>query len=550
MTKREGENGMCNFSNLRKRMIVFGLLLLLISTTSFAADQLWEQNFPSDIKWQKLTATGHLVVCTDDALRGLNPETGEFIWTIEELKDFKEEDFELIDLTPYALASKGKGLFKGGGNNLSLIDITNGTTLWTTDELGISSSAGNWLLPQVNALLIVGSLGKNINEKTLICLDIATGKEIWHQKDFFKKYKAQFWPAGKTKISLEGNQFPAFDSEESIIVNWSPEGLRKINIKTGETIWQTKLKVKITPAIFAGFAPMLTNDDQSILYIPTDKSITAVKTSDGSLLWKVGPKLKGMAHDIRLTPHGLLVMGGPNLEGKDGDPYITLVDPATGALKWNKEFTKLKASTNYVYEGDHIVVYSDKKLYKIAFADGSFTELAKDLKFEGGEDPSTLELRENGYFMKSSQNLMLVDKNGTEIYHAFFKAPGTSMFAKIASTALVTAVNTMSIESARERAQSQAMVYGRGEASYSLVSNPYMSKRYKATKSGANYQFILTNVKDEPNDGPGLVKASKNTGQAEKQIYLGTKEPEYELDEIESRLFFKATDKKIVCYSF
>ena len=159
---------MYRLSKSNLQTIGFGLLLLFAASACFAGDQLWEQSFPSDIKWQKLTSTGHLVVCTDDALRGLKPETGEMAWTIEELKDFKDEDFELIYMTPYALVSKGKGIFKGGGNNLSLIDVTNGTTAWTTDELGKTSSARNWLLPQVNALMHVGSLGKNANEKTLI----------------------------------------------------------------------------------------------------------------------------------------------------------------------------------------------------------------------------------------------------------------------------------------------------------------------------------------------------------------------------------------------
>ena len=46
------------------------------------------------------------------------------------------------------------------------------------------------------------------------------------------------------------------------------------------------------------------------------------------------------------------------------------------------------------------------------------------------------------------------------------------------------------------------------------------------------------------------MKVDKNTGETEKRLVLGTKEPEYELDEIEGRLFFKSDKKEITCYNF
>lgn len=320
---------------------------------------------------------------------------------------------------------------------------------------------------------------------------------------------------------------------------------------TGQLIWESEVKAKASPAPQWGFAPMMLNEAGDILYTPADKTVYAVRTSDGSLVWKKPPKLKGMVYQMRLTPSGLVVKGGPNMEGKDGKPFIQVLDIATGQPIWKKEFKKLKEATNFVIKDNNIMVYSDKKLYSINIASGDYTELAKDLKFDGKEIPGSLRMRDDGYYLQSSNNLMLVGFDGQVKYHTYHKAPGSSLFAKIATTAVITAINAASAADAYSRASAEASRYGRGEARYSLItSNPTMSKRFKASQNAQNYTYILTNVEAGDEKGPGLVKVSKADGQTVNQIVLGTKEPEYELDEIENRLFFKAGKKEIECYQF
>ena len=126
-----------------------------------------------------------------------------------------------------------------------------------------------------------------------------------------------------------------------------------------------------------------------------------------------------MVYQMQLTSSGLIVKGGPNMLGKDGKDFIQVLDLSTGLPIWKKEFKKLKKGTNFVVQDDKIVVYSDKKMYSINIADGEYTEIAKDLKFEGGEIPGSMQLREDGYYMQSSNNLMLVGFDGKEKYHAY-----------------------------------------------------------------------------------------------------------------------------------
>ncbi len=231
---------------------------------------------------------------------------------------------------------------------------------------------------------------------------------------------------------------------------------------------------------------------------------------------------------------------------------MNLLDLETGQKVWKKDFKKLKKATNYIVKDDKALVYSDKKIYSINLSDGKYEEIAKKIKFKGSETPNSLVLREDGLFLQSSQNLMLLDFNGEQKFHNHFKAPGSSMFAKIASTAAIMAVNAMSVASAQSRAQTNAYNNGgRGSAEYSLINkNPYISKRFTASKDAANFTYILTEIKNEDEKGPGIVKVNKITGEKEKGIVLGEKEPVYEIDEIDGKIFFKSDKKQIQCFKF
>lgn len=536
-------------SSLKLSFIVTVTICFLLSLNVIAGSEpLWKITFEKGIDWQKLAPTGHLIVGTDEGLFGINPENGETIWKIEELKGLDEDKFEFVPYTAYALINKSKG-FLGTQNKLVLIDVENGNELWDTGEMEIQTAMGQFVLPEVSGIMVY-VLDKK-GKKNVFCADLKTGNIIWENKDFFKKRDPNMHQLSKTKQTIVGNQEPLFDSDETMSTFMNKKAIRKWNAKTGQLIWETEVKAKGSPALQWGFAPMILNEAGDILYTPADKTVYAVRTSDGNLLWQKPPKLDGMVYQMQLTSSGLIVKGGPNMQGKDGKPFIQVLDVSTGEPIWKKEFKKLKEGTNFVVNGDKIVVYSDKKLYSINIADGEYTEIAKDLKFDGKEIPGSLQLRDDGYYMQSSNNLMLVGFDGNEIYHAYHKAPGSSLFAKIATTAVITAVNVGSAASAYSRASAQAAQYGRGEARYTLItSNPTMSKRFKASKNAENYTYILTNVEADGDKGPGLVKVNKDTGKTDNQIVLGTKEPEYEMDEIESRLFFKADKKEIECYQF
>ena len=99
-------------------------------------------------------------------------------------------------------------------------------------------------------------------------------------------------------------------------------------------------------------------------------------------------------------------------------------------------------------------------------------------------------------------------------------------------------------------AYSQAQATGNSQTYY-LISNPTLSKRFKASSNRAEFSYVLTNATDSSGKkGPGLVKLNKATGALEMQVVLGDKTPEYELDSYEGRLLFMKSEKEIVGYKF
>lgn len=532
------------FSNCRIAL----MLIVGLSLAALAGPQpMWKVTFQKDIKWQRMAETGHLIVSTDEGLVGIEPENGSILWKMEDLDGLKEEAFDFIPFTTYAVINKGKG-FLGTQNRMIVINILDGKEMWNSDALEIQSSMGQFILPEVNGLLVYGLDKKG--KKRVFAADLETGQVIWQNDDFFKKRDPDMHQLTKTKQTLVGNQEPLFDGNETMITFMSKKSIQKWNARTGQLVWETEVKAKSSPALQYGYAPMQLNEAGDVLYTPVDRGVMAFGTKDGKPLWDKPEKLKGMVYQMQQTPQGLVVKGGPNMQGKDGDPFIQVLDYTSGQTIWKKEFKKLKEGTNFVVKDNRIYVYSDKKLFAIDISSGDYSEVADDLKFDGGEIPSSLSIRDGGFYLQSSNNLMLVGFDGVPVYHAYHKAPGSSLFSKIASTAAIMAVNTMSVANAYGQAHAEAMRYGHGEARYSLITrNPALSKRFKASQNAQNHVYILTNVETGDEKGPGLVKVNKDTGATDNQIVLGTKKPEYTVDEIEGRLFFQADDKEIDCYS-
>jgi len=115
----------------------------------------------------------------------------------------------------------------------------------------------------------------------------------------------------------------------------------------------------------------------------------------------------------------------------------------------------------------------------------------------------------------------------------------------------------MGVLSALSYAESTRMAYSTssGSATNTWANNQrfesmdnyanLLQKRFSASAATDNYAYILTKVDDADGKGkaPGIVGVNMDTGEADREIFLGEKEPDYQVDEQTGRVFM-IHDKK------
>ena len=575
-------------SNIVNTRRVLGALIIMCFTGAAFGQSgpLWSQSFQSDIKWQHLAPSGQVVVSTDDGMSALDPATGDVLWSndYEDVEEWEPQDFGswLEQYVPYSsLAIIRKCTCKNPGKRggrvrhyINVLDVATGNVLWSTETLDIKDHYGYYLLPESGSMLLYGK--DSDGKKTIFSIELGTGTVLWQSRDLYND-KAELFMA------------PIADTGDTILTFMGKKSIWKLNARTGEQIWKTELEAK------KGFEFSLLNEAGNVVFTASDKRVYAINTSDGSFAWPSAPKFKGDIIALSEMPVGLVIIGSNFLNVVDpasGVPVwnkafkkgisqmevldvgilvkdaeskmMTLLDPATGAPVWDKEFKKLKKSTDFSIVDDRIIVFADKRLYSISLSDGSYKELAKDLKFEGKQDPEFLEAREDGYFLRSANNLMLVSRDGQPIFHRYYKAPGLSFTQKLARQFVNQQVNKLAIEMARsgwtvmETAGARKpgdlwapVTPSADQEQYASDLSSYLNNvRFTATMDLDTYMYILTEVQTDSNKGVGLVKVNKFTGETEDKLILGSKSPDYEVDELESRLTFVKGKREIVCYSF
>ncbi len=321
----------------------------------------------------------------------------------------------------------------------------------------------------------------------------------------------------------------------------------------------------------------------------SESKITLLSAQNGEDLWEKAPKTKGYVQHFYVMDDGILfgiAEGGINKISFDGKTlfkkplktgediltmaktpqgliYITsedanIVNLETGEQVWKKPLKYKRAdavSSTYDSKNSRYLISADEKLFAINENSGDFENLAES-KFDGKEDPTGVEIRAKGILLTSSQNMMLLDFDGKENWHVYNRAPGKSAFGVILMgiTAVATATTSVAAShAANQHRNSLGNFTSQGEAYNNLAhgmaaatgaSVAEMLKRFKATSATENAQFVLTKL----DDGVGLIKLNKDTGEKEKEIVLKDKKPVYKVDDFGGYLYYKASNNTIYSY--
>jgi hypothetical protein len=321
-----------------------------------------------------------------------------------------------------------------------------------------------------------------------------------------------------------------------------------------------------------------------------ESKITMFSASNGDDLWEKAPKTKGYVQHFYIMDDGILFgirEGGINKISYDGKTvfkkplktgeniltmaetpqgllYITsedanIVNLSTGDQVWNKPLKFKRAevvSSDLDKKNNRFLIAADEKLFSID-ADSGTSEIITEAAFEGKEDPTSVEVRDNGILLTSDQNMMFLDWNGSTSWHEYKRAPGKSAFGAILAGTMALAAATASVSASIEAQQYKNVIgqyTARGEqlndfsasmAAASGASIAEMLKRFSATSASRDAQFVLTKL----DEGVGLMKLNKDTGNLEKEIILKDKKPEYQVDEFGGYLYYKLNDKTIYVYN-
>jgi len=237
-----------------------------------------------------------------------------------------------------------------------------------------------------------------------------------------------------------------------------------------------------------------------------------------------------------------------------------IIDMNTGESVFGKavKYKNSKAVTSaYDENRDRFLVSCKDGIYEIDGTNGEYNLFVKDTGFEGKEDPSGMSVRQDGILLTSDQNLTLLDFQGEQKWHTYYKAPGISTFGKVFMAALAVSSMAMASASAYQAGANKAALgsyhsetrrmesYQAGFSNIATASFKELGKRFKATKATENSAFILTKL----SSGVGLVKIDKDSGQKVNEIILKDKKPMYEVDDIEGVLYFKSKGNTISAYN-
>ncbi|WP_111309039.1 outer membrane protein assembly factor BamB family protein [Confluentibacter sediminis] len=408
----------------------------------------------------------------------------------------------------------------------------NGDDLWECKIKGV-----NWMVADETEKEIYGFETTVNGKNTRIHKIGSNGAELW--KDDRKVQgnvsNFQILPQGLAVVSDK------MAGEESEIAF--------LSASSGEDLWEKAPKTK-------GFVQHFYVQEDGILFGIQQGGINKI-SFDGKTLFKKPLKTGANIMVMAESPQGLIYITGED---------ANIVDLKTGDQVWSKPL-KYKNSAAVASTFDsakkRYLIAADGVVYSIDANSGDVSELAKT-KFEEKEVASTMEMRNGNIFLSSSQNVMMLGGDGTEIYHEYYKSPSQSGFVKVLSGAMAIASTGLAMAHAAKAGMNRTNSYGSSNdlsnyndygkenkraadmfASIGDASFAMMSKRFKATAATENAQFILTKL----NDGVGLVKVNKDTGKVDKEILLKDKKPEYQVDELAGVLYYKANDKTIYAYN-
>ena len=332
-------------------------------------------------------------------------------------------------------------------------------------------------------------------------------------------------------------------------------GLNIARYEDGTTIADKPLRMRgtVTDAIITGGSAVLAVDAESRTFV----NVLDVATATVRLQKDV--KIKGQLAYAELTPAGLLYI---SRSGEATNGEVNIIDLSRGEQKYKDAIEGTQsAPLLHAIDGRTLYVFASKdhRLYSVDRQDGTYRALSPEIKLEGKEDPTAMEIRAAGIVLISSQNIVLLGRDGQikqQVYNPAPQLPGllralyrinsvrAGLYGAAASAygdAFAQASRNATDTTAKRLTGQLAAAYSQGGAQlqgYSSQASALASKRFKASLATPGSVFMLTRSPD--GNGNVLLQIDKDSGQPRSRVDLGKqREPVYAVDDISGMLFLQ-----------
>lgn len=570
------------------------------SSAAVGGKQLWSQKLGADAKWHQLTGLGTLLVGTDSALHSIDPETGAVMWKRADITKSNRNNAVEIHGTPYLAANN----FAGMGNSkitMQVLDFITGETLWSTPQ--VTGQYLDTLAAPSHGLVIfvVQTYDAKDNGVYFRAYDLETGAEKWSTK-FCKSggiplhladNSGKFMPTS----DLSGYHDPLVEGDDMYL---GYLGIHCLDLNTGAIKWAAEfppgnkgLKKTYAPLRIAGDA----------IYGAGGGSVFAFNRHTGQQLWK-SDRISSYAGLLKARNNAIvsqLEVVGDKVFARYGGNFsngqqVMLMDPlgiialraSDGEALYNVDKPKEGLTNLMVLPEINTVMFADAQhLYGIDAGAASPVETFKvPIEFKrkmGGGDVAKIGLgltggvmgtlkavksankarldvpvaivRQNGHIVvQGKQHLLGFDPSTkTQAWSLYYAAPSDALanFAMFAVTAAASVYGNAQVAASGSVLTSQGNQGMRNIQSSLDRYNRYTERRAarSGSRSSDSYTYILTKLEGK-GKGVGLYGVNLATGSTERELPLGTKDPEYLADEDAGRIFHIKDGGVITAYQF
>ncbi len=326
----------------------------------------WTKQLDSNIQWQEVSSLGNLIVCSEDALMGVNTETGDINWRKSEHANLPRQLYREMPNSPFFTVETN--------NVIYLIDQSTGDELFSSAKAGIAEIKDYFFMYNSDAILVAGT--NPAGEPVMLSVKMSDGTLSWSMNEkfgriiaanelgndellivtLFNNYKLSastgniIWKEVISKEAAQVDKLGAFgDLMKAAAENLSSDMDIQIRFyrKPGGDVFYLGAQQEHQSSVTSSAG------EPSVSYT---NNYSAFNISDGSLVWEDDLEVNGMLGHLAFMDDGLLILPDDGNRTK-----INLFDYHTQAGLWGKKGKGIAIKGgiyDYLDSGDGILLVS------------------------------------------------------------------------------------------------------------------------------------------------------------------------------------------------